>query len=193
MLRCSVVVLLGGLGFASGAFGDENTVGSTILSLFVGTLVVGASALFVTLIALETREMVLSRRADAASAVVGAPQGRQESAVLAEQLLRVKEQLLQPGGSSRGGRNLVVVNPMHAGRRELPTVLCRDMEEASRLGRPLSDSPLPAAPAADAGRVLALEAEVAQLRARLAAVNAAHAATAAQRPATVATAHTICN
>jgi hypothetical protein len=115
MLRCSVFVLLGGLAFASGAFGAEDTLGSTILAMCVGALVVGASALFVAMIALETWQMVKSQRV-----AVAAPPRRASALLLAEQLKRMREQLLQPGSlSGKGGLDVVImVNPMHVGRRE---------------------------------------------------------------------------
>ena len=71
MLRCSVFVLLGGLMFASGAFGDEGTVGSTVVALLVGALVVGSSMLFIFMILHETRTLCQSRRVS----VPGSPRG----------------------------------------------------------------------------------------------------------------------
>ena len=62
MLRCSVFVLLGGLMFASGAFGAEDTAGSTVVALLVGALVVGSSLLFTFMILHETRTLCQSRR-----------------------------------------------------------------------------------------------------------------------------------
>lgn len=106
MLRCSVFVLLGGLAFASGAFGDEDSVGSTILATIVGALVTGASALFIAMVVLETREMVRTSRV--AAVKLAAP-------VLSQQHLVLIEELLQSGGAPASG---VMVNPVYKRRSE---------------------------------------------------------------------------
>ena len=117
MLRCSVFVLLGGLAFASGAFGDEDSVGSTILATIVGALVTGASALFIAMVVLETREMVRTSRV--AAVKLAAPVLSQQHLVLIEELLQSGGAPLGGGGGSGGGgASSVMVNPMYKRRSE---------------------------------------------------------------------------
>lgn len=119
MLRSAVFVLIGGLMFASGAFGAYDSIGATVLALFVGALVVGSSLLFVFMIAYETRAMLRSQKTagkTASSLDVSQAQAlaKREKAIQ-EQLLVMQERLL--GHLPDGVAPLAVfVNPMHTGR-----------------------------------------------------------------------------